>query len=66
MHRIFILIWCSILNLSVYSQDANTTAHGIDWVVQTNLVRPLFGDVELGLQRRDKKNGDILVFGRFI
>ena len=50
-----------------YAQNVGSVVdNDPDWVVQTNLMRPLFGDVELGVLRKKSTGGDFLVLGRYL
>ena len=55
----------TLLLMTSYGQNQNPLPDKkVDWVIQTNLIRPVFGDAELGILRKDSKARDFLVFGR--
>ena len=64
--RLLILLITVFLTIYSYGQKNESSEKEIGWVVQTNLIRPIFYDAELGLLRRDNDKGDFLIYGRYL
>lgn len=57
---------CFIVSLSLFSQNRDTSTKKVEWVIQTDLLRPFLGDAGLGLLRKTVKGNDIQLYGRMV